>query len=60
MDMLMSGAAPGDEHEAGRVAAAGMQNPAMGVRRRPGPGHTSRVVADSGQALPSEHGHIVI
>ena len=49
--------APVDEHVAGRVAAAGLQNPAMAVWCRPGPGHTSQVRADSGQALPSEHSH---
>ena len=46
-----------DEHVAGHVTAAGLQNPAMAVWCRPGPRHTSQVRADSGQALPSEHSH---
>ena len=49
--------APVDEHVAGRPTAAGLQNPAMAVWCRPGPGHTSQVSADSGQALPREHSH---
>ena len=42
---------------AGQVTVAGLPHPALAVWCRPGPGHTSRVVADSGRALPSEDGH---